>query len=255
MTTCLVIQHVEPEGPWAIADALTRAGVSVDLRRTHVGDPLPSALGTCAGLVVMGGPMSATSDAGFATRAGELTLLGEAVRRGVPTLGVCLGAQLLAAAAGGRVHGGDGLEVGWGPVLLTAEARRDDPLLSGLPGALIVLHWHGETFELPPGASHLARNDRYANQAFRAGRCAWGLQFHLEVTPDAVEGMVVAFPADAARSPGGSTALAGRTAGALTALATHRDLVFDRFAALVAAGVGAAEADGSRHGFADVSNP
>jgi hypothetical protein len=117
-----------------------------------------------------------------------------------------------------------------------------------------VLHWHGDTFDLPPGAPLLARSARYANQAFRVGPAAWGLQFHLEVTPAAVDGFLREFGADAARAPGGAPAIRRATAGALETLSPWRDLVFDRFAALVDAGTGAAAPDGSRHRFADISD-
>jgi GMP synthase-like glutamine amidotransferase len=253
MTNCLVVQHVVPESSWAIGAALARAGVAVDVRRMSAGDPVPADVAGHDGVVVMGGPMSACSDEGFPSRPAELALLVDAVRRGVPTMGVCLGAQLLALATGARVHpGADGPEIGWAPVDLSATRDRD-ALFAGLPPRLDVLQWHGDTFERPDGAHHLARSARYPNQAFRVGRAAWGLQFHLEVTPAAVEAFLGAFGADAAAAPGGAAAVRRTTSGALAALAPWRDLVFDRFAALVAAGNDAAAPATSRHRFADIS--
>jgi anthranilate/para-aminobenzoate synthase component II len=99
----LVLQHVDPEGPYAVEHAFARAGVAVEVVRTDLGDELPSDLTTWAAVVVMGGPMSAASDDGFASRVGEIELLREAVDLEVPVLGVCLGAQLLALAVGGAV--------------------------------------------------------------------------------------------------------------------------------------------------------
>src|SRR5580704_2550372 len=97
--SCLIVQHVAPEPATGIVDALETAGVPVDVRHVFAGAPIPvEAAGLC-GVVVMGGPMSAYSDEGFSTRQSEIALLADAVRRGVPTLGVCLGAQLLAVAA------------------------------------------------------------------------------------------------------------------------------------------------------------
>ena len=123
MSSCLVVQHLEPESSYAIGEALSSSGIDVDQRRTHTGAPLPRTLDGFDGLVVMGGPMSADSDDGFPTRRQELDLLSEAVELGLPTLGVCLGAQLLAAATGGRVlRGASGPEIGWGPVRLEATA-------------------------------------------------------------------------------------------------------------------------------------
>jgi hypothetical protein len=133
-------------------------------------------------------------------------------------------------------------------------ARAGDALLAGLPERLPVLHWHGDTFDLPPGALHLARSGRYPNQAFRMGESAWGLQFHLEVTPGAVDGLRREFAADAARAPGGPPAIRRATASSLETLSPWRDLVFDRFATLVAAGAGAAAPGGSPHRFADISD-
>jgi GMP synthase-like glutamine amidotransferase len=253
MTSCLVVQHVAAEPPWAIGAALTRAGVATDVRRPCGGDALPSDASCHDGVVVMGGPMSACSDEGFASRPAEVDLLRDALARGVPTLGVCLGAQLLALAAGARVYrGADGPEVGWSGVDLLA-ARDDDALFTGFPSRLPVLHWHGDTFDLPPGARHLARDGHYPNQAFRVGQAAWGLQFHLEVTPAAVDGLLDAFPVDAAVAPGGAAAIDEATAPSLDRLIPWRDLAFDRFAALVAAGTGAAAPGGSRHGFVNIS--
>jgi GMP synthase-like glutamine amidotransferase len=251
MANCLVVQHVEPESAFAIGDALARAGIETDVRRVFDGDAIPPDASTHDGLVVMGGPMSAMFDDGFPTRRAELTMIADALARGVPVLGVCLGAQLLAIAAGARVErGADGPEVGWGPVELKPAAAAD-PLFEGVPERLDVLHWHGDTFELPPGAVHLARSTRYPNQAFRVADLAWGLQFHLEVTVGAVEGFLDAFADEAAAAEGGAVSLRRATPGAVSDVSHWRDLVLDRFAALVRHASG----DESRHRFAGVSEP
>jgi GMP synthase-like glutamine amidotransferase len=253
MSTCLIVQHVGAEPSWAIGAALDRAGICADVRRTFVGDSLPLDASEHDGVVVMGGPMSVCSDEGFPGRRSEVALLTDALERGLPTLGVCLGAQALALAAGGRVYpGADGAEVGWAPVEFLTDAG-SDALLGGFPGRLPVLHWHSDTFDLPPGSIHLARSGRYPNQAFRVGTQAWGLQFHLEVTADAVAGLLDAFPGDANRAPGGAASVEAATAGALASLAIWRDRAFDRFADLVEATEATRCADGSRRGFADIS--
>jgi GMP synthase-like glutamine amidotransferase len=235
MPNCLVIQHVEPEPAFAIDEALRAAGVTVEGRRVFAGDALPVDLTGFDGLVVMGGPMSAGSDEGFATRAREIALLAEAVAGGTPALGVCLGAQLLAVAGGAAVTAGaTGPEIGWGPVSVLDECR-GDALFDGLPEVLTVLHWHGETFEIPAGGRRLMGNDRYANQAFRIGDAAWGLQFHLEVDEAAVDGFLAAFAPEAAAVPGGPDGIRAATPGALERLAGPRALVLGRFAGLVAA--------------------
>jgi GMP synthase-like glutamine amidotransferase len=235
MARCLVVQHVEPEGPYGIADALRARGVRVDTCALFGGDTLPGDLSGFDALVVMGGPLSAAGDEGFPTRRGELRLLQEALSRRLPTLGVCLGAQLLAAAAGAPVRAGRaGAEIGWMPVLLSAGAS-DDPLLGGVGSPLVVLHWHGDTFELPAGARHLARSERYPNQAFRLGPCAWGLQFHLEVDGAAVAAFLAAFGAEAAAAGVPPESVAAATPESLERLASARGTVLGRFAAVVGA--------------------
>ena len=233
MSRCLIVQHLEPESSYAIGEALASSGIEVDRRRTDIAEPLPEALDGYDGLVVMGGPMSADSDDGFPTRRQELALLGKAVELGVPTLGVCLGAQLLAMATGGRIHRGTaGPEIGWAPVRFEAPAV-DDLLLSSLPGELSVLHWHGDTFDLPPGGILLASNDRYTHQAFRIGPRAWGVQFHLEVDQDAVSAFVRAFGADLAAIGGDPDALLEATPAEVVRLESYRRPVLARFAGLV----------------------
>ena len=232
MATCLVVEHAVPESAHAIGEALDVAGIELLRCRVYAGDPVPRDTRGVDGLVVMGGPMSAASDVAFPSRRAELELLSDAVCRGVPTLGVCLGAQLLAASGGGAVYPGDGLEVGWAPVSLTPDAD-DDALFCGLPASWTVLHWHGETFDLPVGSVHLARSARYVNQAFRLGPLAWGVQFHLEVDATAVVAFATEFADEAAAAPGGVGGPTGDAA--LAALAPIQALVCQRFAELVAA--------------------
>jgi GMP synthase-like glutamine amidotransferase len=233
MPRCLVVQHVEPEGPYAIGVALRSSGGSLDIRRVFDGDDLPEDTDGFDGLVVMGGPASATTDDGFPTRRAELRLLVDALDRGIPTLGVCLGAQLLVVAAGGTVRpGAEGAEIGWAPIELSPEAS-SDPLLADLPPAPTVLHWHGDTYDLPASATHLASSARYLNQAFRVGEHAWGLQFHVEVDAAAVDAFLAAFGGEVRRAGLDPEVIRAATGPSLAALAPLRDLVADRFAGLV----------------------
>jgi GMP synthase-like glutamine amidotransferase len=237
MPNCLIVQHIAPESSFAIGEVLDGAGVALDVRQVFEGQVLPATLDGFDGLVVMGGPMSAASDDGFPSRGAELTLIGEALALGVPTLGVCLGAQLLAVAAGAAVYpGARGPEIGWGPVDLLA-ACGDDPLFTGLPTTLTVMHWHGDTFDLPAGAVSLMTNGNYVNQGFRIGEAAWGVQFHLEVTERAVEGFIAEFGTEAELAPGGAAAIRLATGPSLASLAESSTLAFQRFAALVVARV------------------
>jgi GMP synthase (glutamine-hydrolysing) len=181
----LLVQHVSFEGPGAIARAIAHTGAELTVVRTDRGDaiPPPAAVADMAGLVVMGGPMSVHDDSDWL--ADERALLRQAVEADRPVLGVCLGAQQLAAALGAPVTEGTAPEYGIGEVHLTTAAL-DDPVFGPAPSPLPCVHWHGDTFGLPEGAVRLAGNAAYENQAFRFGDRAYGLQFHLEVTASLV---------------------------------------------------------------------
>jgi GMP synthase-like glutamine amidotransferase len=223
----LVVQHLAPEGPALIGTALAARGCTFEVVRVDTGAALPPDLAGHAGLVVMGGPMSASSDDGFPTRLAEVALIADALERGIPMLGVCLGAQLLAVAAGAAIRSGGVPEIGWGTVQVPGGA--DDPLFEGVGPDLSVLHWHGETFDLPDGAVHLASSAAYPNQAFRMGPSAWGLQFHLEVDEAAVKRFVDSF-GDEADDP---EAIAREARSQLSVSADDRTLILDRFARLI----------------------
>ncbi len=176
----IAIEHVPYEGPAAIATVAAARGLELEVCRPYLGEALP-APNELAGLVVMGGPMGVSDVDEHPHLTQELALIETAVRADLPLLGVCLGAQLLAAALGARVYRGEHEEIGPGSVTL-AEEGRNDPVLgaSGLT-ELPVVHWHSETFELPRGAALLAGSAAYPHQAFRMGSRAYGLQFHVEV--------------------------------------------------------------------------
>jgi GMP synthase-like glutamine amidotransferase len=225
-----------PRGPARIGGALAQAGLELHVVRSHLREAVPEDAAAYAAVVVMGGPMSAATDDGFPSRRSELALLRSATAHRVPTLGVCLGAQLLAASAGATVRAMTGPEIGWGTVELT-DAAADDMLLRGLPSPLPVLHWHGETFDLPAGALLLATTPVCAHQAFRIGPSAWGLQFHAEVDAQAVAALVTAFPGDAIAA-GGTNAVLNPTGDRLAALAPAQAMLTERFAALASAAQG-----------------
>ena len=179
-----IIQHVEHEGPGLIGDVLRQAGHGFEVVRPDLGEDLPDRR-PLAGLVVLGGPMGADDLALHPWLVAERALMGAAVDDGTPVLGVCLGAQQLAVALGGEVSRGPEPEVGLGQVELTPAGRRDPvlgPEYGGLAAtALPCVHWHQDTFSMPAGAVHLAATPAFPHQAFRWGRSAYGLQFHVEV--------------------------------------------------------------------------
>jgi GMP synthase-like glutamine amidotransferase len=178
----LAVRHVPFEGLGLIAPALEARGIRIVYADAFHGQSL-SGWRSASGLIFMGGPMSANDDLPFVHQ--EMEILAEAVKAGQPVLGICLGAQLLARTLGARVYRNAVKEIGWAPVRWTEAAARD-PLFTGLESPETVFHWHGETFDLPAGAEWLASSEACRHQAFRAGRNAWGLQFHLEVTPEMI---------------------------------------------------------------------
>jgi GMP synthase (glutamine-hydrolysing) len=179
----LTFQHVPWETPGLILDAVEAAGHTMEILHPADRPRATAAYDSSAALVVMGGPMSANDDLDYLRE--EMRLMERALADSKPILGVCLGAQLLAKTLGARVYPNRVKEIGWGTVALTPAADAD-PLFHGLPGVIEALHWHGETFDLPPGAQLLASSGVCFNQAFRAGERAWGLQFHIEATPDMI---------------------------------------------------------------------
>ena len=180
-SSLLVLQHISCEPPAAFEDELRARGLDVTRVELDEGDALPDWREFPA-IVVMGGPMGAYDETDHPWLVEEKRLLREAVEADVPVWGVCLGAQLLASALGARVYRGDEPEVGVLPVELTSAAA-DDPVFRDVPSSFPTLQWHGDSFDLPDGATLLASSPAYPHQAFRVGR-SYGLQFHLEVALD-----------------------------------------------------------------------
>jgi GMP synthase-like glutamine amidotransferase len=175
----LAFRHIPFEHLGLIADSLEEHRIACEYVDLYSG-AAPPAVGSTDGLIFMGGPMSANDDLPYIRQ--ELDIIGEAVSRRLPILGVCLGSQLIAKALGARVYANAVKEIGWYPVHWT-DAAAHDRLHQDLATPETVFHWHGETFDLPPGAELLAYSAACRNQAYRVADNVYGLQYHLEVTP------------------------------------------------------------------------
>lgn len=181
------LQHVPFEDLGNIAAWADKRDFRVDVTRLFAADPLPRAA-ELDWLVVMGGPMGVYDDAAHPWLPRERELIGEAIARGKTVLGVCLGAQQLAAALGAPVYPHRVKEIGWFPIEGVASAG---PFAGLFAGTTEVFHFHGDTFDLPAGAVHLARSVGCESQAFAYGERVLGLQFHIEMTRANVERICV----------------------------------------------------------------
>ncbi|MFB8828288.1 glutamine amidotransferase [Azotobacter sp. CWF10] len=201
MKTAIAIRHVAFEDLGVFAPVLEELGY-----RIHYADPGILDAGALAALdvespellVVLGAPIGACDEATYPFLLAELELIGRRLRSGKPLLGICLGAQLIARALGAKVAPMGVKEIGFGGLQLTAEGAAS--CLGELGDDGNVLHWHGDMFELPPGATLLARTDICPNQAFMLGTTVLGLQFHLEADPARIEQWLIGHAAELSAS-------------------------------------------------------
>ena len=200
MKTVLVLRHVAFEDLGSFGPLLAERGSLI--RDIEAGyddlaalDPLADDL-----WIVLGGPIGVYEQDAYPFLADELQLLRARLDAGRPTLGICLGAQLIAQALGGRVSPGHGKEIGWKPLTLT-EAGYHSPL-AVFAESIPVLHWHGDTFDLPEGATLLASSDLYPHQAFSWGNHVLALQFHIETTRRGLERWFIGHASEIAATPG-----------------------------------------------------
>ncbi|MGY1619935.1 type 1 glutamine amidotransferase [Geodermatophilus sp. SYSU D00691] len=202
----LVVVPSRTDPPARLGEWLTEAGLELDeryVRPQDGGDELPADLEGYDGLLVLGGPQTSMDpDDVHPELVGVRALLRQAIADDVPTLGVCLGAQLLAQAGGGSTRRGvEGPEVG-AALVAKRDAADADPLFGPLPMTPDVIEWHhDEISTLPPGATLLASSPVYGNQAFRLGRHVYGLQFHIETTPEVARAWAHNDPDGVATSP------------------------------------------------------
>ncbi len=173
-----VLQHVPFEGLGSMETWLSERGANVRYTRFYQSADLPDPRQVDL-VIAMGGPMSVNDEREYPWLRHEKAFLAEAIGFGTPVVGICLGAQLIASALGARVFANAHKEIGWFPI----EGIGAGADVFRFPPTASVFHWHGETFDLPSGAVHLARSEACENQAFQFGRNVVALQFHLETTP------------------------------------------------------------------------
>jgi GMP synthase (glutamine-hydrolysing) len=230
MAKIYVLQHHPVENLGTIADALEGEALAWQYVRVADGQPVPADMKGAGGLIVMGGPMAVYQTDRYPWLRDEMRLIEDAIKSNMPVLGVCLGAQIVAAALGAKVERNpNGKEIGWHPIRLSDSAK-DDRLMRGLPATMTPFHWHGDIFELPTGATSLASSDKTPCQAFRHGEKAYGLQFHFEVTRDGVAAMAEAFAKDLSRENIAGDRMVAQAAEFLPPLQKASYEVFSRWA-------------------------
>jgi GMP synthase-like glutamine amidotransferase len=189
-----VLQHVPFEGLGAIEPWLAERSAEIRSTKLYRSAHFPEPQDV-DWLIVMGGPMSVNDEDTLPWLAPEKRFIARAIEAGKTVLGVCLGAQLIAGALGCKVHPSAQPEIGWFPVEPTPDAAAS-PFAALFPAPFEVLHWHGQTFDLPPGAAHLARSAACPHQAFALGERVLALQYHLEFTPESVRALARHGPED-----------------------------------------------------------
>ncbi|MDR3751095.1 MAG: glutamine amidotransferase [Terracidiphilus sp.] len=190
--SAVVLSHLAFEDLGSLEAPLRQRGLDIEtIQASTAHFPLPQTQ-SCELLVVLGGPIGVYQQQEYPFLSDEIACIGERLAAGKPTLGICLGAQLMAAALGARVYpGGKGAEIGWFPLRAAGGTQTPDWFAPLLEPGLSVFHWHGDTFDLPKGALLLAGTERYPHQAFAVSDFALGLQFHPEVNADDLESWYV----------------------------------------------------------------
>jgi GMP synthase (glutamine-hydrolysing) len=181
-------QHALGEGPGEIANWAAANGHTLTGTHWYRGDAAPDPA-QIDFLVIMGGGMNIYEHRNYPWLVTEKASIAKVIASGKPVLGICLGGQLIADVMGGKVYQNPEIEIGWFPIRLL-EAARQHPFFAHFPEELTVMHWHGDTFELPPGAILVASSEACPRQAYLCGDRIVGLQFHIEVRPEDVRTFV-----------------------------------------------------------------
>jgi GMP synthase (glutamine-hydrolysing) len=200
MEEVLVFQHDPFEDLGFFAEVLQRQGTDYRVVRLFHGEIPGDEWKDVSALIVLGGPMGVDEEESFSFLRWEKKIIRAAIDEAVPILGICLGAQLIAAALGTPIFHGPVKEIGWSPISITPHGQVDS-LLGYLPENATVFQWHSDGFELPAGAVRLATSANYSTQAFRIGKSVYALQFHLEVTPRMIERWIDERSKDLALAP------------------------------------------------------
>lgn len=191
MPKLLVIQHVPHEGLGTLEEEIQKVNFTTETLMVSQDAifPSPSKLAGYGGMIIMGGPMGVYEEKKYPWITKELMVVEEALRQKKPILGICLGAQLIAKAAGARVYRGPKAEIGWFPIRLDDWFYKRNPLFFQIDSAKphMVFHWHRDTFDIPVEGYRLAWNEQYRNQAFCFQGNAVGLQFHIEMTEEMIK--------------------------------------------------------------------
>ena len=230
MAKIWVLQHHPVENLGGIADALEEAALAWQYVRVFDRAPIPATMKGAGGLIVMGGPEAVYQLDRYPYLRDEIRLIEQALEENKPILGVCLGAQLLAAASGAAVRRGESREIGWYPVRL-AEAASEDRLMRGLPTEFVAAHWHSDVFDLPNGAVALASSEKTAVQGFRVRDNAYGLLFHAEITQERLARLVSEFGEDLKRVGIDGDGFVAHAPDYLPALSKIGNTIFSRWAA------------------------
>jgi GMP synthase (glutamine-hydrolysing) len=227
-----VLQHTPSENLGTIEAALRGHQIGFDYIETHAGNSVPGEMADKVGLIVMGGPMGVYKQAKYPFLRDEMRLIESALALGNPVLGVCLGSQLLAAVLGAEVKKGEKKELGWHAVTLSDSAAQD-PIFTGVRPEFWPFHWHGDVFSLPKQAVGLASSRQTSCQAFRYGKNAYGILFHLEVTRQQISQMLLDFAEELREASGEALEIAAQTPMHLPVLGEIAGDVFGRWASML----------------------